>query len=73
MRYVYMALIAVVAVIVLFFSIQNFNSVTVGLFGMSVRMPLSLVVILAYVLGMVTGGALLELMRTWIRGTRRRA
>jgi len=68
MRYVYMALIAALTGFVILFKVQNFESATVSLFSMSVTLPVSVLVLLIYVLGMFTGGFMLQLVRTWIRG-----
>jgi putative membrane protein len=68
MRYVYMALIAVLVGIVILFKVQNLESVTVSLLSMSFSLPVSVLVLLIYVLGMFTGGFMLQLVRTWIRG-----
>jgi len=64
-RYLYIALIVILAGIVLLFKIQNMESVTVSLFSMSVTLPTSVLVLLVYVLGMFTGGFVLGLLRTW--------
>jgi uncharacterized integral membrane protein len=73
MRFVYMALIAIFATIIILFKIQNLESVTVSLFSASVSMPVSVLVLLIYVLGMLTGGFLLALLRSWVHGATRRA
>ena len=67
MRYVYISLIVVVTAVVLLFKIQNFEAVTVSLFGASITMPTSLLVIVVYTLGMVSGSALLGVLRGWAR------
>jgi lipopolysaccharide assembly protein A len=72
MRYVYMALIASLAAIVILFKVQNLESVTVTLFAASVTLPVSVLVLLIYVLGMLTGGFMLALVRTWLHGATRR-
>ena len=41
---------------------------TVSFLSMNVTLPVSLMVIGVYVLGMITGGALVSLVRGWIRG-----
>lgn len=64
-RYLYIALIVILAGIVLLFKIQNMDSVTVSLFSMSVTLPTSVMVLLVYILGMFTGGFVLGLLRTW--------
>ena len=71
MRHVYIALIVLLTAVVLLFKFQNLDSVTISLLGMSATLPLSTLVILVYVLGMVTGSALFGLVRSWIRGARR--
>ena len=72
MRYFYMGLVVVFTAAVLLFNIQNMYAVTVSFLAYSMTLPVSLVVILAYILGMATGGALLTLLRSWVRGARRR-
>ena len=73
MRYVYMALIAVLVAIIILFKVQNLESVTVSLFAASVTLPVSVLVLLIYVLGMLTGGFLLALLRSWVHGATRRS
>jgi uncharacterized integral membrane protein len=73
MRYVYMALIAILAAIIILFKVQNLESVTVSLFSASVTLPVSVLVLLIYVLGMLTGGFLLALVRSWVHGATRRS
>jgi uncharacterized integral membrane protein len=72
MRFVYMALIVVLAGVVILFKVQNIESVTVSLFSMSLTMPISILVFLVYVLGMLTGGMALTLVRSLISGATRR-
>ena len=71
MRHVYISLIVVVTAVVLLFKIQNFEVVTLSLFGASITMPTSLLVIVVYTLGMVSGSALLGLLRGWVKGAMR--
>jgi len=70
-RYVYIALIVVLTAIVLLFKVQNLEQVTVSLLSARVTMPVSVLLLLTYVLGMLTGGFVLALVRTWVRGARR--
>jgi uncharacterized integral membrane protein len=72
MRYVYMALIALFTTIVVLFKVQNLESVTVSLFAASITLPVSVLVLLIYVLGMLTGGFLLAMVRSWVHGATRR-
>ena len=70
MRGVYIALVVVFTAIVLMFKIQNLDSATVTLFSMSMTLPVSVLVVGVYVLGMLTGSFLVSLLRSWIRGAR---
>ena len=72
MRYVYISLIVVVTAIVLLFKIQNFEAVTVSFFGASITMPTSVLIIGVYILGMVSGSALLGLLRGSVKAAMRR-
>jgi uncharacterized integral membrane protein len=67
-----MALIAIFSGIVILFKVQNLETVTITLFSASVSMPVAVLVLLIYVLGMLTGGLLLALLRSWVRGAARR-
>jgi putative membrane protein len=73
MRYVYIALIVLLTAVVLAFMVQNLESVTVSFFAIRITLPLALLVILVYFVGMVTGGALLSLVRSWITHARSRS
>lgn len=68
MRYVYLALIIVVTLAVVAFTVQNIGSVTVSFFSSSMTLPLSVLTIGVYLLGMLTGGLLLSAIRYWVRG-----
>jgi uncharacterized integral membrane protein len=70
MRYVYIALIVAFTAIVLLFKFQNLESATVTLFTASLTLPISLLVIGIYILGMFTGGFLVSLLRGWMKGAR---
>jgi lipopolysaccharide assembly protein A len=72
MRYVYMALIVVLAGAVILFKVQNIESATVSLFSLSMTMPISVLMFLVYVLGMLTGGLALTFVRSLISGATRR-
>ncbi len=72
MRFIYIALIVAFTALVLLFKFQNLETVTVSLFSASVSLPVSVLVILIYVLGMCTGGFVLGLLRSWIHGASRR-
>jgi uncharacterized integral membrane protein len=67
MRYVHIGIVVVVTAIVLLFKIENMTAVTVSLFGISTTMPVFLLVIVVYVLGMLTGSSLLALTRALVK------
>lgn len=69
MRAFYSIVLVLFAAVILFFALQNLQAITVSLFSWSVTLPIALVVIGVYFLGMISGGALLA----FLRGTIRRA
>ena len=69
-KYVYIVLIVAFTAMVLLFKFQNLDSVTVSLFSASVTLPLSMLIFGVYVLGMLTGGFIVSLLKSWIRGAR---
>jgi lipopolysaccharide assembly protein A len=68
MRFVYIVLVAVFTVLVVVFMGQNLQSATVSFFSWSLTLPISVIALLCYALGMLTGGFLLACLRSWIRG-----
>jgi len=71
-RTLYIALIVAFTAIVVLFKFQNLETVTVTLLSASLTLPVSMLVLAIYVLGMLTGGFVLALVRGWVRGARRR-
>lgn len=69
-RYLYIGLIVVFAGLVLLFKFQNLETVTISLFAASMTLSVSILVFGIYVLGMLTGGFVLALLRTWVRRAR---
>jgi lipopolysaccharide assembly protein A len=67
MRYVYIALIVIISAVVLLFKFQNLDNVTVSFLTMSITVPISLLVIGIYILGMLTGGSLYAFFKTIVR------
>ena len=72
MRYVYIGLIIAFTALVLLFKVQNLETVTVSLFSASLSLPVSVLLVGIYLLGMFTGGFVLALWRSWIGGARGR-
>ena len=73
MRWFHLTVIIVLAAITIIFAVQNFQTVTVSFLRISARTPLALLVAIIYLLGAVTGGSLLALLRRSIEGARRGA
>lgn len=71
MKYIYMILTGVLLALVLLFAVQNFRLVTVLFMNMSLTLPLALLIVVVYLLGMFTGGFVIALFRNWIRGAGR--
>ena len=72
MRFVYIALIVVVTAIVALFKFQNLETVNVSLLGASFTLPFSMLLLIVYVLGMLTGSSLLALLRSLVTRAGRR-
>jgi uncharacterized integral membrane protein len=70
MRWVYLFVIVVFLSAVVLFAVQNVQPTTMAFLGFSVRAPLAVMVTVIYVLGALTGGSLLALMRATIRATK---
>ena len=70
MRFVYIGLVVVFTAVVLLFKIQNLETATVTLFSASVTLPVSVLVVGVYVLGMLSGSFLVSVLRSWIRGAK---
>lgn len=67
-RWVHIALIAVLALITLIFFFQNFQTVTFAFLGLSMTLPLAIIIVIFYILGLVTGGSLISMVRWAVRG-----
>ena len=70
MRWIHLLVVVIFAAAVVVFVVQNFAIVTVSFLGFSARAPIALIVALAYVLGMATGGSLWSLIRRSLHGSR---
>ena len=71
MRWIYLAVIILFAAATIAFALQNFEIVTMTFLGFNARVPLALLVAVAYLLGAATGGSLLALLRQSYEGSRR--
>ena len=70
MRWVHMAIVILFVGALLIFVGQNFQTVTMSFLSFSIRMPLAVLAVIVYVLGMVSGGSLWSLLRKSIEGSR---
>jgi len=68
MRDLYLVLLLALAAVVFLFKFQNLGSVKVQFLSARLTLPLSLLLLAVYVLGMLTGGTLMSLVRTWVHG-----
>ena len=71
MRWIYLAVIILFAAAIVIFALQNFEVVTMSFLGINARVPLALLVAVAYLLGAATGGSLFGLLRRSYEGSRR--
>ena len=71
MRWVYLAVIILILAAAIVFALQNFEIVTMSFLGFNARVPLALLVVVAYLLGTATGGSLFALLRRSYEGSRR--
>ena len=67
MRIFYLVLIIVLAGVTALFALQNLQTITVSFLNWSVTLPIGLVVIGAYALGMASGGSVLAFLRWTLR------
>ncbi len=72
MRWVYLIIVVVFVAAIVIFAAQNLGMVTMSFLGFSARAPLALLTAIVYVLGAVTGGSLLALLRKSVLGSRAR-
>ena len=63
MRWLYLAVIILFVAATVIFAIQNLQGVEVSFLRMSFRTPLAFLIAIVYVLGALTGGSLLALLR----------
>jgi lipopolysaccharide assembly protein A len=70
MRWIYLAVIILFVAAMVIFALQNFETVTMSFLGLNARVPLALLVAVAYLLGAATGGSLFALLRRSFEGSR---
>jgi putative membrane protein len=72
-RWIYLAIVVVFVAALLIFIVQNTASVDVSFLSLGVTLPLAILVLVAYVLGALSGGSLYALLRRSVAGSRRSA
>jgi len=72
-RFIYLAIVVVFVAALIIFVFQNTQSVDVSFLALGVTLPLAIVVLVAYVLGALSGGSLYALLRRSVAGSRRSA
>jgi lipopolysaccharide assembly protein A len=72
-RWIYLAIVVVFVAALIVFVFQNTQSVDVSFLALGVTLPLAIVVLVAYVLGALSGGSLYALLRRSVAGSRRSA
>ncbi|OKO79551.1 hypothetical protein [Bradyrhizobium sp. AS23.2] len=71
MRWLYLAVIVLFAAATIIFAAQNFETVTISFFRMSLSLPLAVQTIVVYLLGAATGGSVFALLRRSYTGSQR--
>jgi len=72
MRFFYIALLVLVVAVLLVFSYQNAQPVTVFFLTWSTTLPRFVVVVGAYLLGMASGGSVVGFLRHTVQRAKRR-
>jgi len=70
MRWIYLAINILFLATTIIFAVQNLQVVTISFLGLGLRAPLALLVVVIYVIGAVTGGALFALLRKSVERSR---
>ncbi|MCA1791190.1 MAG: DUF1049 domain-containing protein [Thioalkalivibrio sp.] len=72
MRYLHIALIVLFVAVIALFMLQNLDAATVSFLAVRLTMPLAVLIFLVYVLGMLTGGFAVALLRRSFYGASRK-
>ncbi len=73
MRWLYLAIVVGFVAALIIFIFQNTQSVDVSFLALGVTLPLAILVLVAYVLGALSGGSMYALLRRSVAGSRRSA
>ncbi len=67
MKLIHTGVVVILAIALAIFALQNLQSVTVAFLSFSITLPLAILFVVIYLLGMVTGGSARVLMRwAWL-------
>ncbi|WP_457938165.1 hypothetical protein [Mesorhizobium sp. 10J20-29] len=70
MKWIHTGVVVILACALVIFALQNLQSVTVAFLNFGITLPLAVLFVVIYLLGMATGGSVRTLMRWAWRGTR---
>ncbi len=73
MRWLYLTIVCLLGAVTLIFAFENLEIVSVDFLWFSIRLPLALLVVVIYIVGMVTGSNLWALICRLVTGARRNA
>ncbi len=71
MRWFHLTVVIVFVAALVIFALQNFETITISFMRSSLQLPMAVLVVLAYLLGMATGGSVWALLRYSLQGSRR--
>ncbi|MGP2517570.1 LapA family protein [Yersinia sp. 2545 StPb PI] len=67
MKYVYLVCFLLIVTLMTLFVFQNSGLVNLSLLSIQITLPISVLIVLIYFLGMFTGGLLITLIRALVR------
>jgi hypothetical protein len=73
MRWLFLTIVCLLGAATLIFAFGNLEIVSVDFLWFSMRLPLAILVVVVYIVGMATGSSLWALIRRLVRGARLKA
>ena len=73
MRWLYLTIVCLLGAATLVFAVENREVVSVDFLWFSMRLPLAVLIVVIYIVGMATGSNLWALVRRLVRGARQKA
>ena len=71
MRWLFLTIISLLTIVTVVFAVQNMEVVSVDFLWFGVRLPLAILIVAVYIIGMATGGGVWALIRRSVKGVRR--